>query len=365
MAITYITGKPGTGKSYYSAYKLWKHFIYVPKQSLIDKLLNKEVKSIKHDFKNSYTNLNEFSFKSSKKILPLDFNELYLKIKTLHDLYKLKEPDSVINKKAKQLNIYKSLFVIDEVQDYFTKKDEVLVWWFTYHRHMFHEIILMTQDVSLVPKEYFVTAEHFYMSVPSEKRVSNKSFRYIKNSSPKFYAKDKLGDFTVPRIDDVFKLYVSGDNNDGKSLVKKFIFIAIAFVFVLLIAFSWFISSFSNDEEINNTPAPVQKTEPKEKQKEKKEVISSDNNLRSFTFYCFKNYCTYQNYTFPKKFIINTIKKLNPNEFDLSKYGTSEKYFILAPADTFKFLNIKKPKKEKKENEKNTKSILPSSLPLF
>lgn len=52
------------------------------------------------------------------------------------------------------------LIVVDEAHNFFNKKnDEILTWWLTYHGHLYQDIILITQDLSLIDTGYKAVAE--------------------------------------------------------------------------------------------------------------------------------------------------------------------------------------------------------------
>ena len=80
--------------------------------------------------------------------------------------------------RAKKLNLYKALFVIDEAHNFFQTKDDVLVWWLTYHRHLYQDIFLITQNLALIDRKYKPLAEYFYKAVPSSLRLNKKVFKY-------------------------------------------------------------------------------------------------------------------------------------------------------------------------------------------
>ncbi|MBU0923942.1 hypothetical protein KKG81_03575, partial [bacterium] len=130
MAIKYYTGVPRSGKTYKAMVLLYYTFVKPKNKTYIkikDYNLNEDEKIISLYkflffkiyviqevlFDNAYTNINQFNFEISEKILHLDFSDLYNKLKTLHNLYLLKKTDYELIEKAKELNIYRTLFVID------------------------------------------------------------------------------------------------------------------------------------------------------------------------------------------------------------------------------------------------------------
>ena len=89
MAITYIVGNPGSGKSYLAVYKIYEHF-YVNKKK---KPKNDAANLEKYDF--CYTNINEFKFDKFDNVLEFDLNDIRFHLVNLFNMYKGKSPDSV------------------------------------------------------------------------------------------------------------------------------------------------------------------------------------------------------------------------------------------------------------------------------
>ena len=210
MSIRYIVGNPGSGKSYLGAKVLYDAFLRPKKHSALSKILTlykasknddkhksideilKNSIKVENEFEVAYTNINEFKFELSDKILKLDFEELKGRLSTLYNEYKYNKDsnDAHLIELAKEQGLYKALFVIDEIHNFFDKDNDVLKWWLTYHRHLYQELYLITQDLDLVSNEYKKVAEYFYKAVDSAKRFFSKKFRYIQYSGYKLYQKD-------------------------------------------------------------------------------------------------------------------------------------------------------------------------------
>ena len=178
-----------------------------------------------------------------------DFDEFYLGLRNLYALYKTGATDNEVNEKAKELNLYGCVFVLDECHNFFKdKKDEILVWWLTYHRHLYQDIYLITQDLTLVNNEYKRIAEKFYRAVDSSRRLFSKKFRYEVYASFRLYKKDQLEIINIPFLQEVFDLYHSGQSSNKKSFVRFYFFLAIV-IFISLIFYFYFvvISIFRGD----------------------------------------------------------------------------------------------------------------------
>lgn len=264
MAISYITGIPKSGKTYLAVYKIWENFIQEPKKSLFKK-------SIKSKYNICYTNINGFKFEKSDKVKKLDLNEFKYCLSELYSLYKIGADDELLNKKASEFQINYCLIVIDEAHNFFTKKgDEVLTWWLTYHAHIFQDIWLITQDLSLIDKGYKSIAEFFYKSVEPSRRLIASRLRYQQFSSHNMYQVDliKGGGFTLPALPEVFDLYIAGEKTKGSSVVVKFLILA-GFLFLLVFfGFNKFLDSFA----------------PEKKPIDKNLTSKADNNLSHYSY---------------------------------------------------------------------------------
>ena len=127
--ITYIVGNPGSGKSYFAVYKLWYMFIYNPKpaKGLLGKIFKPKLPENKYLY--AYTNINEFKFELDDRLLKFDYDEIYSNLAKLYNAYKIeKKTDKELIELAKEMRLYKVLFVVDEIHNYFkAKEDPVLV----------------------------------------------------------------------------------------------------------------------------------------------------------------------------------------------------------------------------------------------
>ena len=256
--ITYLVGNPGSGKTYYAVFMIYRLFLYEPKKTFLTKFVKPKEKP---DYSFCYTNINEFKFELCDKFKKFDFDEFYLGLRNLYALYKTGATDNEVNEKAKELNLYGCVFVLDECHNFFKdKKDEILVWWLTYHRHLYQDIYLITQDLTLVNNEYKRIAEKFYRAVDSSRRLFSKKFRYEVYASFRLYKKDQLEIINIPFLQEVFDLYHSGQSSNKKSFVRFYFFLAVL-VFVLLLLYFYFIvmSMFEVEKPVDENIPAVEK----------------------------------------------------------------------------------------------------------
>jgi len=363
MAITYITGIPRSGKSYYAMYLLYKQFIEQKKPpTKLDKMLSTLIpaKTISKSWDIAYTNINQFDFTKTDKIKIFDYDELYPHIEVLQCMYKDKKSDDELIEYAKEYNLYNCLFVIDEAQNFFAKEDKVITWWFTYHGHLHHDLILITQNLDLIEKSYFKLAEFYYKAVPPSSRFFSNKFRYIQYNSYKLYKLDRIGDFHVPMQPEIFKMYVSGASNDSKSIVKRYFLYFIILCCIVVALFFNFLSMFNTNttKDTNTTKTQKEtnatiltavelpnKVKPDPKSL-KVERDSSEDEL--FVIDCFDMLCNYKGTDFPKPLFNKITRELSPDFIWFFQNASYTQYFVMLPSDTFKFLQIQE--KKGKEN---------------
>jgi zona occludens toxin len=381
MAITYITGIPRSGKSYYAMYLLYKSFIEkMPTSSKVEKLLQGYLpqKKLAKQYDFAYTNINQFDFTQSDKIKPYDYNEIQSKLTSLHAMYIDKKPDSVLIEFAKNLGLYNVLFVIDEAQNFFGKDNVVSTWWFTYHGHLHQDIILITQNLDYIFSNYTKIAEFFYKAVPPSSRFFSNKFRYIQYNSYKLYQKDKIGDFHVPMIPDIFKLYVSGASNNAPSAVKKYLFIGGILIVVVILLFNNFLSMFDvapidKNETKPLASAPVQtqiqskpvQTKQLNTQTQTKIITQNESDLETlekmlFEISCVDKLCSYKGVDFPKVFLTRILKDVPTKDYFVFQNEPFSLYFLVMPSTTFDFIKIGD-KKDAKDKEIIEPSLFPSS----
>ncbi len=298
--LIYITGVPGSGKTYKAVHHIYKHF-------------GKNSKSKDDKYLFCYTNIDAFNFDAvDERVKKLDFDLLKSRLLVLHDLYKRKATDAELIEKAKEFEIYKALFVIDEAHNYFQSRDPVLVWWLTYHRHLYQDIYLITQNLSLIESKYKPLAEYFYKAVPSSLRFSKKVFKYNVFVDQRMYKDTKAKVEKLKLDSEVLSLYHAGDTTKSPNFIKRFIFIALFISIFVGIFFYYFIHWFfapDSTEPVKKhsvLSAPVKKSI--------QTSIDFDDSFVLINISCFDSDCEYKN----KKFDFSTLNYL--------VYQTSSKY---------------------------------------
>ncbi|MBZ7985670.1 hypothetical protein AVANS14531_04895 [Campylobacter sp. Cr9] len=366
MSISFVTGIPGSGKTYYAVHHLYKSFIEPikneskkeDKKGLFSFLFGAKEETRTYDY--CYTNINEFNFSICDKIKLYEHDIIYEKLKNLYSLYLNKADDKTLIEKAKELKIFNSLFIIDECHNFYDKEDEILIWFFTYHRHLYIDIYMITQDLALVETKYKTIAEFFFQALPNSKKINTRKFKYRQFLSYKMYQKDIVDNFTLPAINEVFALYISGAKNNSKSIVNRFIRFAI-FLFVvtffLFKGFTVLLGSNNKPKEPTNPQTtknintqvlkkPNTINQKNETQKETK-LINKNNyeNIYSYSIVCFKREVCVVNDDYKilydsLSFILQNSEYLYINNISLS--SEFSRINLIYEFDVFKNLKIKK-----------------------
>jgi len=205
--IRFVTGVIGSGKTYFSLLFIVKNFV---KDEELKKKIKKdfELKNINYCF----TNINDLDLGKFNNVENLNFKDFYNHLSDLYVLYKDNISDDDLNQEASKYHLSKTLIVLDECHNFLSKKDDVLVWWLSYARHLYQEVILITQNLSLVDSKYKAFSEHFYKAFPSSLRISKNKMRYNIYSGDKMYNTQKVGVISISVFSQVFDIYNSGSS---------------------------------------------------------------------------------------------------------------------------------------------------------
>lgn len=272
--LEFYTGVPGSGKTYRAVDHIYNSFLDEKHENY-------------QKYKRFYTNINEFNFsyfndqedqdnsnskssiikKPTHKIQNsklvhlnndevannLDFDLLVNNLEILRQLYLQKVPDNELMQKADELRLSDSFFVIDEAHNYFDSKNNTLIWWLSYHRHLHQDIMLITQSLDLVYRKYLRFAEFYYRAVPSSLRIRGNVFTYNQYLKWQLFKNSKSGTIKVKFNPEVYKLYGSGANTQGKKVIYKFILFAVFFIIVSSLGFFAYSSTKSKDDSNTTT----------------------------------------------------------------------------------------------------------------
>lgn len=355
--IEFLTGVPGSGKTYKAVFTLFCNFS------------NDDLKiKIKNDYvfqglKNAYTNINQLDLNKFHNVYELEFDKLYEKLIILHSAYIKKNSDTQLKELASSLNLLHSLFIIDECHNYFDRKDKVLIWWLSYHRHLYHEIILITQNLSLVESKYKSFSEFFYKAVPSSLKLF-KCMKYNQYVNSRLSLNSKTSTLKLPIIKEIFEVYQSGKNHKSKSMILKFLIIAFVLVFFMLAILYFFGFSSSENlpkeenikvtEKLQNVPNPFTQINNIQNKKNNPFLDDKKEFKKLIKIMCTNKYkiCSYNGISFSKDMIDNLSILENYKVLSVSSIPNSDfkNYFILVNDLFIDFFIEKKVVKDDKKN---------------
>ena len=254
-----ITGLQGSGKSYKAMHTIfYSQNDFYRTYSNLDKLVNTST-IFSLDF-NSFVN---YGLKECYKIMvssnrdielddELSDEEIFRLITVQNSTY-----DDAIEH-LKKINLLPSvtnednriLFIIDEAQDYFGKTVKIspeLLWFITQHRHLYIEIILLTQDVSLIRPDYKLF-NAVYDAVPPTKQFNKDFFTYHHYAGLPINEANYVGKIKLKKEQEIFALYHSGDKVDSPNILKRFIVIGIIALSIIFFSIYYLKSRFSHTE---------------------------------------------------------------------------------------------------------------------
>lgn len=366
--LTLLVGTPGSGKTLFAIDK-------------VIKIANNESSEFKN-IEYVYTNISGFNFDKFKDnkvhFEKLVFDSLYVHLKILYSLFIQNENkdnlDEILQNYCKEHKILNAYFIIDEAHNFFDNQDKIKMWWFTYHRHLNHEILLITQNKSLINTQYRNIPEIFVKAQPRSKAMSKNVLRYFNYTEYRMTQKFSTTEITIN--DTYFDLYTSGNKSNQKLVGLKFIIMFVIFILIFIALFGLFIYKmyFNNPQKLQ-----AEKTQPADtinKTNQIQEVpqnqsfnqnlinttIAADTqieNLKLFKFNCFEKFCYYK---FDNKTTIeipsNILKTFLLN-IDIDKKFTEIVnnrlvIYVLVSEDKFNFLE-----RGVRNDQENINNLLP------
>ena len=300
--IQFVTGIPGSGKSYYGLFSIAINF----NKNLSNNKKFSSYQLSKTKYKYALTNINEVKFENFDNVLPLDFDDFKSILINLYNHYKLGKSDSELEDLVKNEKFFYTLIVLDECHNFLSKDDEVLVWWLSYHRHFFQDIILITQDLPLVNKKYKSFSEFYYKAIPSSRKLFNLDMIYHQFTGSQMFKTQLALKKKLPILKDVFELYGSGENNKQKSLVKHFLIVAFVIFTIFLISGTIYLKNFFGGGV--EPVAPVQQQKQQQQQTNNGKDVKNNTDNEFYTMICNFSYCIINGNYLEKKFIDKILK---------------------------------------------------------
>lgn len=349
--LTFIFGVPGSGKTVYAVEKIDK----------VSKLEDVELK----DVEVVYTNISGFKFEkfedSKVSFQKLNFKSLHLHLKLLYALYQSNESndnlDDILIEYCKEHKIFNAFFVIDECHHYFEGQDKVLMWWLTYHRHLHHHLLFLTQNKALINAKYRNIPELYVQAQPRSKAISSKTLRYYHYTGFAMTEKTKFNTSTINITPELMSIYKSGNVSNQKQVGKKFFFIlgaSIVFLLLMVAFFYYFFfvrgmfSSTIKNEETNPTVQTVSTAPDRnvidnpaalENTTDNKNLLNTDlEEYELISILCSPTYkyCLYNNKKFGIDFYYGMKKNFNFKEISVSKFNSKFYYLNVFVTKQFK-----------------------------
>lgn len=295
--IDLVVGVPGSGKTYFSVFKVLEF-----------------CKSQKKQYTHIYTNINGLDYnkcnqisKQSDFVKSFDFQDLKTQINNEFNTYEqvkngyLQVPDYDEFLKSEHIleNFYNSLIIIDECHLYFSEKvDDALIRFLSYHRHFNIDLILLTQNKNLVNKKYLSFIETMYKALPGSKRFFSNVFRYKKYASYQEYNANFINTISLKLKSDVFTLYNSGSNKLTKSILHKLLFPVLFLSLFTFLFYHYFISARFESKNIKSVSTIVKRNLDNNISSPSSHFVDDNNfihnpNKKFYMISCFKNGCSF------------------------------------------------------------------------
>lgn len=360
--IEFTVGVPGSGKTYRALYALYSNF------GLNEKLRDPKFKH--NDINFAYTNINEIKIDHFEKdtVKNLDWDLFKDNLTTLHDLYKNKATDKELIVEAKELNMFECLVVLDECHNYLDTQDKVLIWWLSYHRHIHHQVYLITQNLSLVYSKYKSFSEFFYQAKPSSLKLFKNKMVYNQYTNSRLSQVSKSGVAKLPFVKEIYDSYHSGANQQSENLLKKFALLAVFFLGFLVFMILAIQQYMTKDIETKEDPKPINKiidsnlVNAQFNHVEETRKIEDIDNLKLFKFNCMNNMCyhTFQDLTsikIPTNILKSFLTDIDKNRKFIELKSKRLYIYVLENEDRFKFLDKSK-QGVNNENDKSYSDVL-------
>lgn len=275
MAIL-LTGLQGSGKSYFAMHKMYNE---------------------RDKFYRIYTNID--GLRATDKIHALDFNGFINDIimpsydlivnqdKSFEDCISyLKSVDFLPENVSKENRI---MIVVDEAQNHFSKKNAQLSWLITQHRHLFMELILITQKYTLLHSDYYLF-NLVYDAVPPVKQFNKKVIAYNEYAGLPINNDNFVRKFALKKNQVIFDLYVSGDKVESPNILKRFIFMGLGALLFVGLTVYYLMNTLGEHDEITPIDNKVNITE-KVNIKKYSNADSSSDSPTYLKLDCFSNIC--------------------------------------------------------------------------
>jgi hypothetical protein len=261
MAITFIYGAPGSGKTYYAVNHLVSHFFSFSKEKGYQK--KKEFEETK-----IVTNIDNFQLEHIK------LDDWILHAKGVDNFFAF-ETQKKIHEKHGSI-----IYMIDEAHQFFPSnyRNNDVFNWFSYHRHWGQTIYIMSQSYSRLPKQITDLVELTIYAMPrSSSLLAGKDLKYNIMSGREIV--DRKAIIKNSRIFDLYSSQSTDTKEKTKNPLLKYIVGAAIISFLLIGNTLRWASNFGKHDEVDATTIEVQPLETKQRLKPESQVKKSEETL--------------------------------------------------------------------------------------
>ncbi len=194
------------------------------------------------EFDRIYSNIEDL--KPYENIVPYDLQEFFeIFVPRLYQKYKQEKASDLdlIDEIKKYFNVehiedFKFMLVVDEAHNYFGKNNDWLTWYVTYHRHLYCELIFITQNYKLLATNYHIITDVVEIFSPklqfNKKKIKFKKFIGMPPNKANFFENG-----TIDKKSILFNMYKSGDKVRTESFLWKYILLLIVGLIIVVFAF--------------------------------------------------------------------------------------------------------------------------------
>lgn len=203
MAIRLITGVPGSGKTYYAVYHLLNNYCRY----------NKELQE--YQLKEDHTIITNIDCLTLPHI-NLD-DALKKSNKTVHEFFQVPYQEKITEKYKK------IIYLLDESQRFFPYRNKIgseTFFYFEYHRHLGHDVYIITQDKKLVAQNIILLAENELRACKRTFSIFGE-FRYLLKTDNEII--DRITIRSQKKIFQVYKSFDSATSEKVSNPFKKYI----------------------------------------------------------------------------------------------------------------------------------------------
>ncbi len=256
--IELLTGVPGSGKTYFAVDRLSKALVKRDRPIFTNINLRIPFDDILQPL-----DVREFHLFCQRE---LEFYEQYRieqseKRKSDPDFDEADNYDKALKESGLLDKFGNALILWDECHNDLDTRDPAYVRWMSYHRHFEGmDVLLITQNLSLIDRKYKGFIDKYYFGVNAAKRLFSTTFKYKVYTDHKQYEKFYIETISLRSDKKIFGLYDSGHYKVNRSAaLKKLapIFVLVLFIglFTKYVLFGYVLGSNKKTEDNSSVPS--------------------------------------------------------------------------------------------------------------